>query len=262
VLHLDNTQPEKRLSFMTYRNTRADRARILLGQTEVARYQNLLGNVENHYGVNACVIASLWGMETSYGHYVGNFSTLQALATLAYSSRRADFFRNELLDALGILGSNQVSLHDFKGEWAGGTGQPQFLPSSWYQYAVDYNGDGRKDIWKTPVDVFASIANYLVQNGWKTGEPVMVSVSVPEGIAGSINSKQEQSVSAWQQQGVQIMDGRSWPDGGLTAQLIQPDGGPVFLVFPNFFTLMRWNHSTYYVGTINYLAEQICERPL
>lgn len=257
VLQLDQTQPEHRISFSQYRKTRADTGRIAVGHQEWLVHGTLLTQIGGQYGVDPCVMAALWGMETSYGRFMGGFSTVEALATLAYQSPRASFFRGELMDALGILAGGNITYSKFVGEWAGGTGQPQFLPSSWMQYAVDYNGDGKRDIWTSLPDVFASIANYLSQVGWKPGVPVVLEVQIPTGtVVGEAHT-----VAEWRNRGVEPIAGASWPADTLTATLIQPSaGGPTLLAFANFNTLMRWNHSTYYGATVSYLADQICRR--
>ncbi len=265
VIKLDRTQPEKRLTFLKYRNTRADAYRIKIGRKMFARNQSLLDEVSNQYGVNPCFIVSLWGLETAYGHYMGNFPVIQSLATLAYDNRRAAFFRKQLFYALHILNGNHIDLKDFKGEWAGASGQPQFLPSSWHYYAVDHNGDGKKDIWKTKSDVFASIANYLVKNGWLPGQPWAIQVNVPHGFDESLMGRKapKRTVDEWESMGVRTSDGGSLHDyRGLEAQLIRPYGGPDFLIFNNFNVIMKWNRSTYYAGTVGYLAEKICRHRL
>jgi membrane-bound lytic murein transglycosylase B len=264
ILGFERTQPEKRITFMAYRQSRADAFRIKLGRSEYRKNQTLLNEIGAHYGVNPCFIVSLWGLETSYGHFMGSFPVIQSLATLAYGSTRGAFFRKELLIALQIVQGGHVKLEDFKGEWAGASGHPQFMPSSWLKYAVDYTGNGHKDIWKTPADVFASIANYLVQHGWQKSEPWAIQVAVPAGMDQSlINKKEEKTVAEWQKLGIQTTDGRPWPnDVRLKASLIEPLGGPAFLVFNNFQVIMKWNHSTYYAGTVGYIAEQICGRPI
>ncbi len=262
VLRLDRTQPEKRLTFLKYRNTRADAYRIKLGRREIRKYSNLLGEVSRDFGVSPCFIVSLWGLETSYGRYMGNFPVISSLATLAYDNRRAAFFRKQLFYALHILNGDHVRLKDFKGEWAGASGQPQFLPSSWHHFAVDYNRDGRKDIWKTHADVFASIANYLVKHGWKTGQPWALQVSLsPHFDHDLLSRKVIRPVNEWLALGVRIK-GRRMPNQNLSASIIQPHGGPTFMIFNNFRVLMKWNHSTYYAGTVGYMAEKVCYRKL
>lgn len=262
VLHFDRTQPEKRLTFLKYRNTRADRYRIQLGRRELKKYHPLLQEVADKYGVNACFITSFWGLETSYGRFMGTFPVIKSLATLGYDNRRAEFFRKQLFYALHILNDGHVALADFKGEWAGASGQPQFLPSSWHHYAVDYDGDGHKDIWKTPADVFASIANYLVQHGWQKGEPWAVTVTLPANFDDSLLTRHKvKTVAEWERLGVKINGQKSFNDQ-LSASIILPYGGPAMMIFNNFKVMMRWNNSIYYAGTVGYMAEEICQHSL
>lgn len=260
VLFFDRTQPEKRITFMHYRDTRADNSRINLGRQEFRQHQAVLERIGSEYGVDPCFIVSLWGLETSYGRFMGNFPVIKSLATLGYDNRRSDFFRSELLIALHMVNDGQVSLHDFKGEWAGASGHPQFMPSTWRDYAVDYTGSGRKDIWHNLNDVFASVANFLVKNGWKRGEPWAILVNVPDNFDRSlIANKVTKSVDEWMRLGVRPIS-NNLPDGQLMASIIFPDGGPAFMIFNNFKVLKRWNNSNYYVGTVGYLANQICQR--
>jgi len=261
VLGLARSQPEHRLTYYQYRNSRVSKDRIVIGQKEFQRYQTQLETVGDEYGVDPCIITSLWGMETSYGRFMGSFPVVQSLATLAYDSNRPDFFRKELLYALRIVNDGHVSLARFKGEWAGASGQPQFLPSSWYRYAVDYNHDGRKDIWDTPVDVFASIANYLRQNGWQPGQPWSAEVQLPSGFDQSlVKSRTSKPLNEWLAMGVKPLSSNELPDGNAKAFLVHPDGGPVWLAFDNFRALLRYNNSIYYAGSIGYMADRICRR--
>lgn len=263
VLRYDRTQPEKRLTYLKYRNTRADAYRIKLGRIMLKRNRPLLEEISQKYGVNSCFIVSLWGLETSYGRFMGSFPVIKSLATLAYDNRRAAFFRKQLFYALHILNDGHVSFADFKGEWAGASGQPQFLPSSWHYYAVDYNGDGRKDIWKTKSDVFASIANYLVKHGWKSNQPWLIQVRVPATIdSADMSRKVTKTVAEWASLGVKAAPGYSLPDANLEASLIKPYGGPSYMIFNNFKVIMRWNRSIYYAGTVGYMAEKICRHKL
>ena len=205
-----HSQPEHRLTFIKYRNTRVDNYRIAIGRKEYKKNQAVLEAVAKQYGVNPCFIVSFWGMETSYGTYMGNFPVVKALATLAYDSNRKDFFRKELFIALRILNEGHVSLADFKGEWAGASGQPQFLPSSWVKYAVDYDGDGRRDIWKSKPDAFASIANYMKQNGWQAGEPWAIQVKLPHKFDMAMEGKTiVKPVNEWNALGVRTEDGQA-----------------------------------------------------
>jgi len=255
-----HSQPEHRLTFMKYRSSRADNYRIAIGRKEYKKNKEVLEAVAERFGVNPCFIVSFWGMETSYGTYMGNFPVIKALATLAYDSKRQDFFRKELFIALRILNEGHVDLQDFKGEWAGASGQPQFLPSSWIKYAVDYDGDGRKDIWKSKPDTFASIANYMKQNGWQTGEPWAIQVKLPSKFDMKLEGKNNmKAVSDWNRLGVRTESGQPLPYQNMQASIVQPLGGPTFLTFPNYKMILRYNNSIYYAGAIGYMADKICQ---
>lgn len=263
VLSLDKTQPEKRLTYLQYRNSRADSYRIAQGRKELRKHQAVLSKVSQTYGVSECFIVSLWGLETSYGNYMGNFPVIYSLATLAYDTRRAALFRKELLLALHILNDGHVQLKYFKGEWAGASGHPQFLPSSWRDFAVDYDGDGRKDIWNDLPDAFASIANYLYKNGWKRDEPWAIPVSVPANFDNGLMSLDvTKPISQWARLGVRPQQGEHFPNNNDQVSIVQPDGGSPMMIFNNFKVIMKWNHSTYYAGTVGYMAEKICQRPI
>lgn len=261
LLHFDRKQPEKRLTFRKYRKTRGDNYRILLGKRYYKKYRALLEEVGGSYGVSPCMITALWGIESSYGNFMGTHKVIRSLATLAYDTRRSDFFRNELIHALRIVNGGHVKLADFKGEWAGGTGQPQFLPSSWFKHAVDYDKDGRKDIWRSHADIFASIANYLVDYGWKSDEPWGVEVRLPRHFDKSLADLQiEKSVSEWEALGIKVAAKEKHPDSKLMASIVTPLGGPNFMVFNNFKVLMEYNRSTYYAATVAYISDSICKK--
>ncbi len=259
VVSLDRSQPEKRLTFLQYRKTRIDAYRITLGVRYYKKNQTLLDKIAAEYQVDPFFITALWGIESSYGNFMGSFPVISSLATLAYDGRRSEFFRKELLLALHILNENQVSLADFKGEWAGGSGQPQFLPSSWQKYAVDYDGDGRRNIWTSKPDVFASIANYLKKNGWQAGEPWALQINLPETLPESETEDEKKTVREWRELGVQLLDGQ-WPGDHLKATIVRPLGGPDFMVFQNFHTILQYNNSKYYAGSVGYLADEIRKR--
>ncbi|KTD19796.1 lytic murein transglycosylase [Legionella londiniensis] len=263
VKSLARSQPEHRLTYLKYRNSRVDNYRIVMGRKSYQKNQALADTIAREYGVDPCFMMSFWGMETSYGSYMGNFPVIKSLATLAYDSNRRDFFRKQLFYALHIVNDGHVSLDRFKGEWAGASGQPQFLPSSWMKYAVDYDGDGRKDIWDSKPDVFASIANYMKQNGWQSGEPWAVQVKLPANFDMQLEGKATvKPVSEWNAMGVRTEDGKPLPYQHLEASIIKPYGGPVFLAYPNYKMILRYNNSIYYAGAIGYLADKICNRPI
>lgn len=261
VKGLARSQPEHRLTYQKYLKSRVDGYRITIGRREYQRNRAVADEIGRQYGVDPCFIMAFWGMETSYGSYMGTFPVIQSLATLAYESNRREFFRKELFLALHILNEGHVSLADFKGEWAGASGQPQFLPSSWVKYAVDYDGDGHKDIWKSKPDVFASIANYMKINGWQTGEPWAVYVKLPAHFDPSLEGKSVvKPVTEWQALGVRTENGAVLPYPNLQASIVQPNGGPVFLAYPNYKMILRYNNSIYYAGAVGYLADKICQR--
>ncbi|HLB56525.1 MAG TPA: lytic murein transglycosylase [Coxiellaceae bacterium] len=258
VLRFDRTQPEKRITYFQYRNSRASKDRIVMGRREIKKHRELLDKIANHYHVDACYIGSLWGLETSYGHYMGKFSVIQSLATLAYDQRRAAIFRKELFYALEMLNEGHVALKDLKGEWAGATGQPQFLPSTWHNYAVDFDGDGKKDIWKSDGDIFASIANYLHVLGWQENQLWTVQVDLPTNFDRALlTTKTIKTVADWEKMGVHFAQPENI-SADLAASVIQPDGAPAMMVFNNFRVIMKWNRSSYYAGTVGYMAEEIC----
>lgn len=261
VRSLARSQPEHRLTFSRYLQTRADNYRIVVGQKEYMKNKPLLDEIGDHFGVDPCFIVAFWGMESSYGTYMGTFPVIKSLATLAYESNRPEFFRKQLFLALHILQDGHVTLRDFKGEWAGASGQPQFLPASWVEYAVDYDGDGRKDIWKSKPDVFASIANYMKKKGWQTGEPWAIHVKLPPHFSPSLEGKAIiKPVSEWNDLGVRTERGQPLPHQELKASIVQPDGGPVFLAYPNYRMILQYNNSIYYAGAIGYMADKICNR--
>jgi membrane-bound lytic murein transglycosylase B len=261
VRGLSKHQPEHRLTFEKYVHTRASKYRILMGVRNYKQHKHLIDQIAQEYNVDPCFIVSFWGMETSYGTYMGDFPVIQSLATLAYDSNRKPFFRKQLLLALQILDEGHVSLKDYKGEWAGASGQPQFLPSSFKQYAVDYDGDGRKDIWKSKPDVFASIANYMKQNGWQGLEPWAIKVRLPRNFDDKLEGRSTVKLaSEWNAMGIRTLDGKALPYQHLEGSIIKPYGGPTFLVFPNYKMILRYNHSIYYAGAIGYMADRICQR--
>jgi membrane-bound lytic murein transglycosylase B len=203
---------------------------------------------------------ALWGIETSYGAWSGSTPVIGALATLAYDGRRAEFFRRELMDALRILDEGHVEADAMLGSWAGAMGQSQFMPSSYVRNAVDYDGDGRRDIWGTLPDVFASIANYLAKAGWNDrytwGREVGLPAALGEGLDGL---EVRRPLPAWNDLGVRRADGAALPLVALDASLLRTDDGqgPAYLVYGNFRVLMAWNRSTYFGLTVGQLSDLI-----
>ena len=199
VLELDRRQPESTMTFLQYQKRIVSPLRIEQGRQMMAKHRRLLEEVGQKYGVQPRFIVALWGIETNYGNNTGNFNVIEALATLAYDGRRPRYFRSELLAALRILHEGHIAPDKMIGSWAGAMGQSQFMPSSFLNLAVDYNGDGRKDIWTTPADVFASAANYLSQSGWRPGQIWGRSVQLPKKFNAKLASlKIQKPLSGWQ----------------------------------------------------------------
>ncbi len=261
VVTLDRSQPELTQAFSRYLAARVGEERIDRGQLMLRRYPTWLGRVERDYGVQRRFIVALWGMESSYGLHTGNFPVVEALAALAYDGRRAAYFRGELLNALRIVDAGYIPFERMKGSWAGAMGQCQFMPSSFLRFAVDADGDGRRDIWESVPDVLASTANYLAHHGWQDdqtwGRPVRLPREFDAELAGL---ETRLPLSRWQALGVRRLDGRPLPRRELKASLLLPDGpqGPAFLVYDNFRALLRWNRSISFalaVGSLSDLLE-------
>ncbi|HJN37212.1 MAG TPA: lytic murein transglycosylase [Gammaproteobacteria bacterium] len=260
IIKLDQSQTKRRISFTKYRNKKIDPYTINKGKRLMKQHYKLLHNIEQTYSVNKCLIITLWGMESAYGYYKGRFPVIDALATLAYDPRRGEFFRSELMYALMMVDNHHIKLEDFKGEWAGGSGHPQFLPSTWYHYSVDHNLDGKKDIWNTLPDVFASMANFMQQNGWRNDQPWGVEVKFPSYLDESLRGlekEQKKSVQAWRSIGVKIPKNKKHEH--LKGWVIKLQDGPTLLVFDNFKALRKWNRSLFYSATAGYLSEKICQ---
>lgn len=263
VIELDGKQPERKIGFAEYRKRTITPDRVAQGQRLLRENWSLLKRVEQEFGVQAQYIVALWGIETSYGKNTGGFDLIQALATLAWEGRRGAYFRAELIQALKILQDGHISRDRFKGSWAGAMGQNQFMPTSWKRFAVDYNGDGHKDIWTTRPDIFASSANYLATNGWKRGERWGREIQLPQNFSRSLaGTDVQKSLTAWSQMGVRASDGSALPqDGSLYASVVIPDGanGKAYLVYKNYRTIMTWNRSTYFALSVGMLADAIAQ---
>lgn len=260
VIELDRRQPEGRFTFRQYHERVLSAARIERGRQLYRDHRALLDRVAADYGVQARFIVALWGIESSYGSYHGEFPVIAALATLAHDGRRASFFRRELLQALRILEHGDVDAEHMIGSWAGAMGQSQFMPSSYLAYAVDYDGDGRRDIWSSLPDVFASIANYLAKAGWNDRHTWGRKVRSPVGLDGGVTGLEvTKPLPAWQALGVRRADGTDLPRVALDASLLRTDDGdgPAYLVYHNFRVLMAWNRSTYFALTVGELSDLI-----
>lgn len=264
VIELDRKQPEFTLTFQQYMDRVVPKSRIDKGRRKLAEHEALLTEVGKRYGVQPRFIVALWGIETDFGRVTGGFPVIAALATLAHDGRRSKYFRGELLNALRILDEGHITNDAMKGSWAGAMGQSQFMPSSFVRFAVDYDGDGRRDIWRTQGDVFASAANYLARSGWKDDQTWGRKVRLPAGFDLSLaDLKIRKPLAEWQALGVRRADGRDLPTRQLRASLVLPAKGaadPAFLVYDNYRTTLKWNRSTYFAMAVGHLSDAIGRR--
>jgi peptidoglycan lytic transglycosylase B len=260
VIELDRNQPESTLRFEEYIARLVSEERVNTGRALMAQNSALLQQVADRYGVQPAFIVAFWGVESNYGHLVGDFNVFGALATLAYDGRRSAYFRKELLQALRIVDQGHIAPAAMTGSWAGAMGQNQFMPSSFLDFAVDFDNDGRRDIWSSQADVFASIANYLAKSGWKSGQGWGYPVRVGPGFDQSlIGLQQRQTEEEWGRLGVTLADGSPLPASPSSASLVQPAGagGAVYLVYDNYRTILRWNRSLYFATAVGYLADRL-----
>ena len=261
VIELDRRQPEFTLTFDQYINRVVPARRVRKGQAKLAEHRKLLIEIGKKYGVQPRFIVALWGIETDFGRIDGGFSVIRALATLAHDGRRSRFFRGQLIRALRIIDQGHITAEKMKGSWAGAMGQFQFMPSSFEAYAVDYDGDGRRNIWRDQADAFASAANYLAKSGWRADQTWGRAVKIPAGFdAAAIGLKIKKPMSEWRRLGVTRKDGSALPKRELPASLVRAGkaaDGPVFLVYNNYRVTLKWNRSTFFAVAVGTLAERI-----
>ena len=274
VISADKNQPEVKETLETYLPKRVPQWKIDRARKLYKENQEVLEKVAKEYGVQARFIVALWGLESNFGKIQGGHSVIASLVTLAFDGRRETMYKNQLWAALDILKEGHITLDKFKGSWAGAMGQTQFMPTSFNAYAVDYNGDGRKDIWTTEEDAFPSIANYLKQAGWNDDLTWGRQVKLPEGFDNSNILKRgtktrsqwleywkdsERSLADWQAIGVRKMDGSDLPNVDVTAAMVMPDdvNGRMYLAYDNYKALMHWNRSYYFATSVGYLSDRI-----
>lgn len=262
VIELDRNQPEFKLTYRQYMERVVPMSRVLKGRRMLAENKALLDEVAGKYGVQPRFLVAFWGVETDFGRVTGGFPVIPALATLAHDGRRSSFFRKELLNALKIIDEGHVTPERMVGSWAGAMGQCQFMPSSFVRFAVDEDGDGRKDLWGSKADVFASAANYLKRSGWKGGQGWGQAVTLPKRFDRKLAGQERRSYKTWAALGVRDGKGRPLPQSDATAALMLPeaDGGPAFLVSDNFFTILKWNRSNFYALAVGQLADALATR--
>jgi len=259
VLEYDNRQPEFVQTFTRYVGLRITPNQISQGQALLQQHAALLEEVRQRYGVQAHYLVAFWAVESNFGRNTGGFSVLQALATLAYDPRRADFFRRELLLALQIIDDGHIAATDMSGSWAGAMGQLQFMPSVFSRHGVDGDRDGKIDIWNSLPDIFHSAANFLSQSGWRGDERWGREVVLPADFDFSMSgSATRNSVQAWSDMGITQVNGASLPIADMQASVVLPAGagGPAFLAYANYRATMVYNHSTFYAITVGHLADR------
>jgi membrane-bound lytic murein transglycosylase B len=261
VIELDRRQPEFTLTFDQYLARVVPDARVQQGRARLKENRELLSEVSKKYGVQPRFIVAFWGIESDFGRLDGGFSVVQSLATLAHDGRRANFFRAELIRALRIIDQGHVTPEAMKGSWAGAMGHFQFMPSTFESFAVDYDGDGRRDIWSNKKDAFASAANYLSKSGWRDDQTWGRPVSVPTGFdRGQSGLGVKKMLTEWSKLGITRTDGGPLPSRDLPASLIFAEGekgGPAFLAYENYRVTLKWNRSTFFAVAVGTLAERI-----
>ena len=266
VIELDRKQPEFTMTFDEYLSKIASSTRARVAAKKLIEHDEILTKVSKKYGVQKRFIVTFWGVETNFGKYLGSFNVPHSLATLAFDGRRSAYFRKELLNALKILEEGHIAADKMKGSWAGAMGQSQFMPSSFLSYAVDWDGDGKRDIWKTKADVFASTAYYLSKAGWRSDLTWGREILLPAGFSimgkdakALSKSKTRLKLTEWSKAGVLNVDGKQLPSRELLARLVIPAGpmGPAFLVYSNFDSILDWNRSNYYALAIGHLSDKL-----
>lgn len=260
VMELDSSQPEFVQTFTRYLGLRVTPNQVARGQSLLQQHSVLLEQVRQRYGVQPHYLVAFWAVESNYGRSTGGFSVLEALATLAFDPRRADFFRRQLLTALQIIDDGHIQAERMSGSWAGAMGQLQFMPNIFYQYGIDGDQDGRIDIWNSLPDIFHSAANFLSQSGWRGderwGREVLLTEDFDFSLTGTSTRKPLQE---WRDLGVTQLNGAPIPvAAGMEASVILPAGaqGPAFLGYANFRTTMTYNPSTFYALTVGHLADR------
>lgn len=261
VVKADRSQPEFTRPVWEYLDGALSPLRVRNGKALLEKHAELLTQIEQRYGVDRQVLVSVWGMESNFGQFQGNKSVIRSLATLAYEGRRPAFAQAQLIAALQILQNGDIQPDAMRGSWAGAMGQTQFIPTTYNTHAVDFDGDGRRDIWNSSADALASTAHYLQSSGWKRGEPWGFEVQLAPGFDYWLaDGSQRKSVAEWLQLGLKLPTGVRLPAGSqqLSAALLLPAGyrGPAFLVLDNFRAILKYNNSSSYAMAVGLLGDR------
>jgi lytic murein transglycosylase len=263
IINIDRGQKFFAQDFLQFSDKMLAGGRVPNGINQVKKHAAVFARAEQEYGVPPAVITAFWGLESDFGANMGKDHSLRALATLAYDCRRSDMFRGHLFDALRMIERGDLSAPEMIGSWAGELGQTQMMPSEYYKNAVDYDGDGRRNLLRSAADVIGSTANYLVSLGWRRGEPWLQEVRVPPLPWDQADLAIQHPRATWAKWGVTLAGGRPLPADNLPASLLLPMGrfGPAFLAYPNFQVYLKWNSSLVYSTTAAYYATRIAGAP-
>lgn len=260
VIQLDRKQPEFTMTWAQYYQKVISPTKISQGKSFYHSLQTVLSKIWSQYQVDPRIVLGIWGIESAYGKHTGKFNVIDSLATLAFEGRRAKFFKSELMKALKILDNCDIAPAQMLGSYAGAMGQPQFMPSAYLQYAVDFSGTGQRNIWTNVPDVLASIANYLAKCGWKASEPWGQEVTIQGNLSQTqIGRKNVKTLSQWQALGVRRKNGSNFSSGSVQGAVIRPDGegGQAFMVYHNFNVIRRYNPSDYYALAVGLLGDAV-----
>lgn len=264
VVAKDRAQNVFSQSFLEFSDRMVAKYRLQKGAQLIKSNAKLFDRIQKDYGAPAAVLVGFWGLETDFGANLGDMPTLRSLATLAYDCRRPQLFHDQLMAALTVIDRGDLTASEMKGPWAGELGQVQFLATHYRDFAVDYDGDGRRDLIKSVPDVLASAANLLVHEGWQRDQPWLTEVRVPADLDWSQADLQIQHpVSTWQKMGVSAAPGSKLPTTDYKASLLLPMGrnGPAFLAYQNYRVYLEWNQSFIYATTAAYYATRLAGAP-
>lgn len=270
VVERDSSQAEFTITLDRYFRTRITPRIVRIGREHAASERPLLRRIQASYGVSPSILLAIWGIESHYGSFTGAYPVFQALATLAWQPRRADFFRGELFNALSIVSGGYIDAKTMTGSWAGAMGQPQFMPSSYLKHAVDFDNDGLRDIWHSEADTLASIASYLRDAGWEAGQTWGREVTVSKAARGHLQDipirdvgcsakrqmTERRPLPIWREAGVRLKTGAPLPASDLPASLVDI-GGRSFLVYPNYETILDYNCAHLYALSVGMLADRL-----
>lgn len=260
VMRADSSQPEFTRPIWEYLDGAVSASRVGRGRVLLAQHNLVLRKIEQRYGVEAPILVAIWGLESNFGNNIGSNSVIRSLATLAYEGRRQAFWRNQLLAALQILQNGDINSERMIGSWAGAMGQTQFMPTTYNEHAVDFDGDGKRDLWNSSTDALASAAHYLQSSGWKPGQPWGFEVYLPKQFDYfHADPEQRRTLAEWQALGVYPAISSKGAGADSRATLVLPAGhrGPAFLLLDNFRSILRYNNSTSYALAIGLLSDNL-----